>query len=340
MTTFPDQVRQYGGVPAGVNRLAEIFQSGNIWFVDNVNGSSSYTGKRPDWAVDLPSTAVGKASKGGIIYVKPSPPDAVGLTWIRDSIDISAAKSNISIIGAGGEMDEMAGVSLRPTAAGVGDHLIDVLGAGLRLENLRLTMNGGTAASGKNIVNAICTYSGGWTAFPVGLHIVNCVFGDDVNHPSVGPTPTGSVTLGSASFTTIEGCTFYNCLGGVTIHSLVMSPYNIKILNNVFSGDTTRRDGDIIISINSGDSNGIIIHGNIFADGLPAHSGGETLRFIKFPYVTAGTGIISHNWFACLSDEAQFGESGTHSVIADNFFQCDNKLEGAGTTAPYGIITS
>ena len=108
MTTAPDQLQQYGGVPVGINRLGEIFEAGNIWFVDGTDGNASYTGKQPDYAFALPSEAVSAASKGGVIYVRPKPPDSVSLTWYEDSINIPLTKSNLSIIGAGGNRDEMA----------------------------------------------------------------------------------------------------------------------------------------------------------------------------------------------------------------------------------------
>lgn len=336
LTKFPHGILATPNI--GVNRLADLFNSGNIWFVDGTNGMTGNDGLAPDSSVDLISTAVGLASAGASIYVRPKPPATVSLVWYQDSIDIPVGKSNISIYGAGGQRDEMGGVNIKPTTAGVGDHLIDVAAAGLHLENLRLTLNGGTAAAGKSIIHSVCAYSGGWTKFPVGLDVVNCTFGDDASHPGVGDDPVAAIALGSASYSRIMGCTFYNCLGGIALHSVVMSPYNIQILNNIFSGGPDRRDCDLMISINSADSNGIIVSGNLFADGLPTHSGGGTLRFVYFPYVTAGTGIFSNNYFASATN--LYSEGGSQAVIADNFFMPGNFYEGTTTTAPYGIVTN
>ena len=335
-TTFPDQIRHMGGVPVGVNRLAEIFQAGNIWFVDGTDGATANDGKSPDWAFSVPSEAVSAASKGGVIYVKPKPPDSVALTWYSDSIDIPVTKSNLSIIGAGGQMDDMGGVNIKTSAAT--DHLIDVQAAGLALENMRLTLNGGTADAGKSIVYAESTYSGGWTEYPNGLYINNCIFTEDQSH-SGHSALCSSVALGSANHSKIINNTFYRCLSGVVVAAKVMDPVNIQIMNNIFCGQTALRECDIRVAINAATTVGIIIHGNIFADGLPAHTGGIE-RFIYFDYLTAGCGIMSNNWFACKSGETEFAEDGTQGVVADNFFACGNFCQGSTNTAPYGLITN
>ena len=340
MTTFADGLYEYGGVPvgSGAGRLMQMFESDNIWFVDGDNGLAGNTGKNPNNSLALISQAVSKASAGGTIYVKPKMSADSEISYYSDSIDIPITKPGISIIGAGntyGNPCSGGGVNVIVSTAGVADHLVDVNAGGVLIENIRWTRFGGTASSAKCIVAAIAS---GVTSWPAGLTLRGCEFEWDIDHPGI--TPNGAVGLGTAWNVLIENCTFRNCLGGIAMQSIAGDQTMVHIKNNIFSGAPTNRDCDLLISINSAGCFDIVVHGNVFSDGVPAHSGGSYTNFIHFPYVTAGTGILSNNYFACADKEAQFSETGSEAYVADNFFSPGNWCEGSGTTAPYGIITT
>ena len=344
MTTFGDGLYQWGGVPveSGAYRLLQMFESDNIWFVDGDDGLSGNTGKKPGEACDLISTVLAKAdfARNATIYVKPRTTSTSAQTYYQDSIDIDRDECNVSIIGCGntwGNVNANSGVQLKPTTAGAGDHLIDVSGSGLLLENMRLTLSGATADVGKSIVHALNSA----TRCASGLVLRGCFLENDKSHPGIsGSDATAAVAIASATYTRIEGCTFQNCLGGIAMQSVYGSVGRAQFLNNIFAGAPGNRDCDLIISINDASwCTGIVVHGNVFADGVPAHSGGGVTKFINFPYVTAGSGILSNNYFACISKEQDFKEGGTTANIADNFFIAGNWCRGSSNTAPYGIIT-
>jgi len=92
MTTFGDQVFQYGGVPVG-----GVFTTGSSFFVHSGTGSDSNSGKKPSEALATLDVAVGKctASKGDVIYLMPG--HAESLT--AQDIDIDVA--GVSVIGLG-----------------------------------------------------------------------------------------------------------------------------------------------------------------------------------------------------------------------------------------------
>ena len=174
-----------------------------------------------------------------------------------------------------------------------------------------------------------------------GNTVRGCRFAEDKSHPSEANS-SGSIVLGCAVHTVIEDNIFEDCLGGVTLYSLVGNQEDTTIRRNVFGGKPSTRDCDIWVSINGAYCVNIAIYDNIFADGKPHHSGGGSTRFIKFQYVTAGTGILANNYFASSTVTNAMGEStgGTDSIVGDTFFFCGNYYQGAGTTAPYGLITT
>ena len=342
MTTFGDQLYQYGGVPVssgGAGRLMQMFESDNIWFVDGDNGLTGNLGNKPDQSVTLISSAVALASAGGTIYVKPKLSADSETSYYSDSIDIPITKPGLSIIGAGntyGNPGSVGGVNVIVSTAGAADHLVDVNAGGVLIENIRWTRAGGTASSSKCIVSAVASGTSSW---PQGLTLRSCVFEWDIDHPSASADPNAAVGLGKCWVALIENCHFLNCLGGIASAPTAGDNAMVHIMNNVFSGNPANRDADIIINNNSAGGFDHVIHGNVFGDGLPAHGDGATLRFIDMPYQTAGTGIFSNNYFACISKEAQFKEGGSEGDVADNYFMAGNWCRGSGTTAPYGIIT-
>jgi hypothetical protein len=352
MSTFPDGVYQYGGVPvgSGVGRLADIFEGGNIWFVDYDNGSAAYTGKKPDWAFDLPSTAVSAASKGAVIYIRPRTTAACAQTYYVDNIDIPVTKPNLTICGAGaGNPNNRGSVQLKPST--LTSHTIDVKASGCTFENMRLTATGGTAGSGVAILHAVRAKTGGdiYHGYS-GLTVRNCLFQNTVAHAGygLGASPYendvfgGAIALGTPQHCLIEGNVFDQCLGGITIYPTNGDIINVRVLHNYFQGYAAaagNRDVDILLVLNSVTSNSVIIDSNVFADGVPSHTGGAYGRFIYMPLMTAGTGIWSNNVFAIHSAEAEMSENGSACQIADEFLGAHNYCEGTGSST-LGLVAN
>lgn len=306
ITRFPRGIQATPNLGGG--RLAEIFQSENIWFVDgDVSGDG--TGGSPTQGVAKISTAIGLASRGAVIYVKPKLTATSSQSYYQDDVVIAVSKPGMSIIGAGGGIPSaQSGVQLKPlTLTG---NLIDVNAANTTIENMRLTLTGGTAGSKASIISAITVAAN--AALPSGLVVRGCRFENDKDHPTIESSTViyGSIALGTTNDTVIEDNIFYNCLGGIVHQLSTGTTHGLTIRNNIFSGVTTGRDADILMNWAGW---GLSITGNFFLDGLPAHDGGGTLRFIKV--ADAGTGIIANNFFASTAAAAQYGADGTDAII-------------------------
>lgn len=108
MTTFSDQVFQYGGVPVGGARFSSPWAT--HWFVDYDNGSAHQSGKKPTEAFQTITQAVAAASGGDVIYINPRT-YKLGTGFNRYVEDVSvtlggsggsgvvATNANMSIIG-------------------------------------------------------------------------------------------------------------------------------------------------------------------------------------------------------------------------------------------------
>jgi len=318
VTNFPNGV--FASPMIGAGRLSDIFASGNIYFV-NADASRTGNGKSPDRALTSITAALSAMSKDGTIYVKPRTTTASAQTYYQEDLVIPLTKPNISIIGCGatyGNPSNLTGVQLKPlTVAG---HLITVNGAGLNLENLRLTMTGGTALADK------CAVFGGVQSTsiqPQGLTIRGCIFENcDKSHAA---TNVAAVAVDTSQYVFIEDNFFINCLGGVGVSSITGHAGRTVIRRNIFSGGAEKRDCDIIASLgDAANGMGFIVDWNIFADILPAHSGGTTGRWIKI--TGAGGGMISNNMFASTAATGanQWGPTGTQTIIPDTTFFVNN----------------
>jgi len=319
----------------GTGRLMDMFNSDNIWFVDAVNGSSGNTGKEPTKALALPSQAISKASHGAAIYIKPYLVDqsvTSSSVYYTDDIIIPYEKAGISLIGCGLPCpNNYGGVGLRPST--VTGTLVTIKSSGNTLENLCLTLNGGTADQGQSIVNSTRNNTAGSYSRSYSGLIRNCRFTEDKSHPSPATPYPGCISLNCAVNYIIEDCIFDSCLNALMMQSVVGNAEQVVFQRNIVGGLCSARDVDIYLSINSADCNGIVIRDNVFADGKPTHNTGF---FIYMPYVTAGTGIFANNYFATKTATNGFkeGATATEGNVADNFFFAGNWIEGTATTDP------
>ena len=299
----------------GASRLSDMFASGNIYFVDG-DASRAGNGKSPDRAVTSITTAISAATRGATIYVKPRTTVASAQTYYADNLTIPITKPGLSNIGAGNTTGASSGVQLKPST--VTDHLITVNGAGLLLENMRLTLTGGTADVDKCIVNAVRDVAA--TRVVADLVIRYCRLENDKSHPSYsGTNAVAAIGLGSANYVVIEDNVFSQCLGAIVSQETNGTTRDLTIRRNIFGGLPANRDVDIWLSLSA--SYNINICDNLFADGLPSHTGGGVKRFIKIEGATA-VGLVSGNSFATTTDS--FTSAGSQAVIPDTFFVARN----------------
>lgn len=326
----------------GCGRLADMWNSDNIFFVDGDNGSDSNDGLSPDGAVALPSKAIALSARGASIYVKPRTTASSSQTYYQDNIVIPLTHPNLSLIGAGyyGCVNSFSGAQIKPSDATIATSLIRVRGAGFCVENLRLAMPNGTGDNGTSIIQAYhattTAPSGddGTEKKPTGLTIRGCQFASTTS--AAGATYNacgGALGLFSVSQLLVEDCIFYACHTGIMLSNSSGIGNNQIIRGNTFSGVPTTRQADIV---NIGNGTGIVISHNTFSDGVPSKSGGG--YGTNFIYISAGTGIVSFNGFAS-STNSIVAAAGSECVIPTTFFCAGNFYTGTGTTAPYGIAT-
>jgi len=303
-----------------------MWNSGNIFFVDNDNGSDSNKGLAPDSSKKLISGAVSSAAAEASIYVKPRVGVDSAQSYYYDTIVIPINKPGLSIVGAGNPGNR-SGVQVKPSLAGVADNVITVRGAGLTLENMRLTGNGGTADQYKSIVSAISVTG---SSNPDGLTIRHCRFEGDKSVPRIASSTdmNAAVALGTASYSTIEDNTFYSCHGGIVGQLATAAYHNVTITRNLFSGAPANRVCDVFLT--HGTTGGVVITHNIFADGLPTHAPGASGNyFVKI--TDAGTGILAWNAFATTADGEVAKAAGSECIIPATYFTAGNVYEGAAS---------
>ena len=315
LTNYPHGV--FATPLVGAARLSDLWASENLWFVNGempVNGS----GKAPDNPASSITAAITLASKDGVIYVKPKTTIAGAQTYYQEDIVIPVTKPNMSIIGCGatyGNPNNRTGVQLKPlTLTG---SLVTVAGAGLNLENMRLTMTGGTGTT-KACVDGVTSASANQ-----GLTIRGCIFENcDKSHPTYS---VAAVAVDTGTYLMVEDSFFIKCLGGIAGISTTGHMGRVIIRRNIFSGGAEFRDCDILMALGSADYGmGMIIDNNIFADIKPAHTGGSYARFITI--TGAGGGMICNNVFAttAATGTAGWGTAGTEVLQPDTTFFVNN----------------
>ena len=118
MSTFPDGVFQYNGMPVGHGPYGPMW-GGIVYFVDYDNGTAGTGGKSPGGAFKYLDTAISVAAHDDVIYIRPRRPElgtqGAGPYWGGDPGDITpqVAATNwtipyteygLSVIGTGSGM--------------------------------------------------------------------------------------------------------------------------------------------------------------------------------------------------------------------------------------------
>jgi hypothetical protein len=326
MSGTPDMLTHLGGVPVGVDRLASMFQAGNIWFVDGTDGQTRFEGKTPSDAKALPSAAVTAASREGIIYIRPMTTVACADVYYSDNITIPITKPQLQLIGcgAGGGIPGYRG-SAQLRAATTTSSLITIESSGVVVENLHLN---GTSMTAGNLIKAVRSA----TVQAVCAKVRN-------NRFITGGAELTAVWFGSCQYSWLEDNLFLDCYRGFHLEATSGSPQSIVCQRNIFSGMVLQRDVDIYVTATDIQSKGHLIHENIFADGQPNHATARYQTFIDFSNTSGvSTGIVSRNCFAT-TDDNSLGTSGGVAKLPAGWFAVANYYEGTSAAGLAGHLT-
>jgi len=234
MTTYSDQVRQFGGAPVASNRF-EGWWGGDVFFVDYDNGSAGVKGTNMDRPQKHLRIAISDAGYGDTIYVKPRTFDSTA-TYPEDprqitpdtaaNWSISYLKGDLSIIGTGKGVGH-AGVHqcwIGGYGGSVTDAIITVYAPGVTLENMRAQPGSST--------NGIIYGKNSTTGYDCGnLTIQNMEFHD--------ATTAGAIHVDSVWQNSIVGNRFINCDKGIYQTSYYCVPQLVHVWDNKFVGKTT-----------------------------------------------------------------------------------------------------
>lgn len=158
MTTFGDQVFQFGGAPVGGALSMGIMGGGaKAWFVDPANGATANTGKKQDDALASVGAAYAKTTdkQGDVIHylndgntTGSSRESTIPLAWSNDNTHIVGACSPVP-------MSQRCRITPVSTAALTANPVITVSGHGNSFHNLQIAHWGadtnGIAARGLDV---------------------------------------------------------------------------------------------------------------------------------------------------------------------------------------------
>jgi len=292
----------------GASRLVDMWNKGNIFFVDGENGSADHNGKTPDTAVSHPSEAVSMASQWASIYIRPQQYTTyatIANYYYTDNITVPIGKAGISFIGAGPGGSHYQTVEIKTAAAA--SHVFDIYAPGVQIENMRLTGTSQTAGD-RSVIRAMG--DGSTNKANGGLGIRNCTF----SNAKIG----GAIRIDNPWNCTVDNCVFHNCAFGTYTTSSVSSTNGMWIKNCQFEGQDANIDCHIYASGGSANCYGLLVDNCTFNTTTPALSTGVHKRYIKVAdtWTTAGGGMISDCHFAIGSDDSgDVGAAGTLILV-------------------------
>jgi len=203
-THFPSGVVSYGVPVIGGDSAHPMFpdRPADVFFCDEVNGSNSNSGKRPDDAYSTIQNAIDQATDGRntLIFLVPGN--------YEEAVNVN--KRNIAIIGASGRFPGLTRISHDGSTARCTIHVGDGFLRGFYLANVSVDTDGGRSAGGVNrhcihlVTNDTETYVS--TANDYNFVIENCYIDGD-NAPLAGILLDGA-TFGRISNTTIRNCDY------------------------------------------------------------------------------------------------------------------------------------
>lgn len=310
-----------------VGALARQAIFGNVWFVDGDYGSSGNPCDLPNLAADIPSTAVGKAGRGDVIYVRPKLTAASAQSYYLDNITIPITKPNLSIIGCGADTDRpYLGAAIKTTVAGLATPVLTVQASSFLTEGMEWT---GTSQSGD--VSVIYAANDGTVALTSGLTVRDCTIRNVKGH-AIGTG--GGIHFETPIFCKVQRCLFKDNLASIVFRSTSAAINSLIIEDCIFDGVATGRDVDIFSNADAG--YGLLINRCQFNDALPNH--GVINRFVS---LSAGIyGTISNCSFAYgnATGDGLLAAAGAIGVIPTTVLSVGNRYE-ADTEGETGILT-
>lgn len=298
MSTFHDQLRQFGGAPVG--SMYGWKNGAKSWFVDG-DISATDDGSCPDRAFATITEGIAAASANDVIYIAPKAWTSItygypGLnTAYAESTSIAYAKSGLAIVGLGhqGFHGIPHGVVIRETASATTANMA-VYAPLCAFENLTFE-RGGTETGGQLVFNGgtAGTYEGH------GGSVYNCYFYNG-NGTTFSNTWGGSVQADQCWGLSVAKCYFLGCRVGISFQSGTWTAGAFVARDNIFASrleDATDIDADIYV-YTQGSTNVVIIY-NFFAHRLPNLSGGGIKQYVQCT-AAVRQGIISFN---CIGDD-------------------------------------
>jgi hypothetical protein len=271
MTTFSDQVYQYGGMPVGGEMT-----TGNVFFVSSVSGSDGNTGTKPSqpFATLDKATNACTANNNDIVYIMPNHAESIAATttWVPDVAGVKYIG-----IGLGADAPE-----LTFTATG---SKISFTGGNNLISNIRFIAGISAVALGVDVVSTNH------------VHFDRCVFEQGTTS---GYDFVWSIRFDTANYCSVKNCNFIAeaaADGASSAISIDNSDY-LVISNNAFSGDFA--NSAIESATTEAASTAIRITDNdIYNDDTTStYGGGIALR-------CAATGVIARNMVGWLSKAAE-----------------------------------
>lgn len=318
MSTAPDMLMEFGGVPVGGRGIHYAGwwndnDNGNVFFVDYDEGTTAATGKN-NMAAPASSiqTAIDAAGTDATIYVRPrafasgtygEDPQQIKPTAAHaENIHIDKAKKNMSLIGTGKGLGHAgAGKCWIGGYSGLTTAVIDVRAPGCVIENFRAQPPSSAAQGIFYSKNAGGIWDGGNTTF--------------INNDFHDPNTTGGIHLDSTWHMSIVGNRFVNGDVGIYVCALYSVPQIFQVWNNTFVATGAEVATDFFAD---GGLKRFLAYNNYHAHVLPDLSGSKKY----YSFGAASTGAIMNCYFgeADTTDTNLFTlngvvQSGNHSSL-------------------------
>ena len=296
MTTFGDQVYQYGGMPVGSNRFAGWWGN-DTWFVDYDNGTrTSQQGKNNMTAPQKDIyRSVADAGPGDTIYLRPR--TTVGNNATNQSpitpaateaanITIAQTQNHLTIIGTKPHAGIQSGGPFLQGYDGVNTPFFNVLAPYVTFENLVFNQ---AAAQLRGSIIAKAGTPG--TSDGFGCVIDSCGFHV---HKS---TSYGAILFDSGRYNQCLNSHFWHCVVGINIGASAMGSQGVIVKGCEFHGLDTDVDTDIQIATGQH----IMIESCRFNHDQPNYTTGAYKYYVKV--VTSGTGGLYDCFFGTETQE-------------------------------------
>jgi len=279
MSTFPDGVYQYGGMPVG-GKVFDGMWGGQVYFVDYDNGTERAGGLKITDPLNDIQAAIDLAGTDATIYVRPrvfSSEDPQQITpRTAENFHIDAAKTNMSLIGTGKGLSHAAAHKAWIGGySGLVTPVLTVYAPGCVIENFRAQPPSSATYGIFYTVNDD-TYDGGNTTF--------------ISNDFHDANSTGGINCDSTWQMSIIGNRFVNCDIGILIRSFYSVPQIWEISHNYFTVTT----GEVLADVYAtGGLKRLVAYRNIHAAEQP--TGGDPNKYYAF--AATSSGMIAGDYF-------------------------------------------